>query len=106
MANFFTISAISQKRHLELVNEKSDDYDSADAYDLSYQEKLLEGDGSSDSPFKNCPLSSFYMVRADRLSHPCALMYVNGSQPIIRGFLFSRIQFFQGKLLKVLKKPR
>lgn len=52
MANFFTISAISQKRHLELVNEKSDDYDSTDAYDLSYQEKLLEGDGSSDSPFK------------------------------------------------------
>ena len=52
MANFFTISAISQKRHLELVNEKSDNYDSADAYDLSYQEKLLEGNGSVDSPFK------------------------------------------------------
>ena len=43
MANMFSISAISQKRHLELVNEKSDNYDSADAYGLSYQEKLLEG---------------------------------------------------------------
>ena len=52
MANMFSISAISQKRHLELVNEKSDNYDSADAYDLSYQEKLLEGNGTADSPFK------------------------------------------------------
>lgn len=150
MANFFTISAVSQKRHLELVNKKSDNYDSAEAYGLSYQEKLLEGDGSSDSPFKievkiqnnggkafegiirlelaangeagfylpgfmygsnrgdkpwkvdckfprlnssftnpsdsDCPLSSFYMVRGDRLSHPCASMYINGVQPKIRGF--------------------
>ena len=49
MIKFFSISAISQKRHLELVNEKSDNYDSADAYGLSYQEKHLEGNGSADS---------------------------------------------------------
>ena len=150
MANFFIISAVSRTRHLELVNEKSDIYDSAEAYCLNYQEKMLEGNGSVDSPFKievsiqnksdkafegiihleleakgpadfylpgfmygsnrgdkpwkvdckyprlnssvtnpsdsDCPLSSFYMVRGDRLSHPCALMYINGSQPKIRGF--------------------
>ena len=156
----FSISAISQERHLELVNEKSDNYDSADAYGLNYQEKLLEGNGSVDSPFKievriqnnsdktfegiirlelaangdadfylpgfmygtnrgdkpwkvdckfprlnssftnpsgsDCPLSSFYMVRGDRLSHPCALMYIDGkkpnvSQPKIRGFTLRHI---------------
>ena len=150
MVKFFIISAVSRTRHLELVNEKSDIYDSADAYGLSYQEKMLEGKGTADSPFKievsiqnksdkafegiihleleakgpadfylpgfmygsnrgdkpwkvdckyprlnssvtnpsdsDCPLSSFYMVRGDRLSHPCALMYINGSQPKIRGF--------------------
>lgn len=42
MANFFTISAISQKRHLELVNEKSDDYDSADAYYLAIRKSFLK----------------------------------------------------------------
>ena len=34
----------------------------------------------------DCPLSSFYMVRADRLSHPCALMYLNDEEPKIIGF--------------------
>ena len=110
MANFFTISAISQERHLELVNEKSDNYDSADAYGISYQEKILEGNGLVDSPFKievsiqnnsekafegiiRLELAAngdagFYLPgfmygtnRDDRLSHPCALMYV------IRSFL-------------------
>ena len=52
MAKFFIISAVSRTRHLELVNEKSDIYDSAEAYCLNYQEKMLEGNGSVDSPFK------------------------------------------------------
>ena len=52
MVKFFIISAVSRKRHLELVNEKSDIYDSAEAYCLNYQEKMLEGNGSVDSPFK------------------------------------------------------
>lgn len=150
MAKFFIISAVSKKRHLELVSEKSDIYDSAETYGLNYQEKFLEGNGTADSPFKievniqntsdkifegiirleleangqanyylpgfmyntnrgdkpwkvdckfprlnssvanpsdsDCPLSSFYMVRADRLSHPCALMYVTNGRSSIRGF--------------------
>ena len=154
MTDFFKLSAVSKKRHLELVDEKSDIYDSPEVYGLNYQEKVLEGNGSSDSPYKievsiqntggknfegimrlelkaasetdskadfylpgfmygsnrgdkpwkvdckfprlnssvtnpsdsDCPLSSFYMVRGDRLSHPCALMYINGSIPKIRGF--------------------
>lgn len=150
MAEIFILTAVSKKRHLELVEEKSDVYDSAATYALSYQEKVLGGNGSSDSPFKievsvqnksdkifegiirlelesngpadfylpgfmygsnrgdkpwkvdckfprlnssvtnpsdsDCPLSSFYMVRGDRLSHPCALMYVNDNKPKIRGF--------------------
>ena len=150
MDKFFIISAVSKRRHLELVSEKSDIYDSAEAHGLNYQEKVLEGEGTVDSPFKievsiqnssgqifegiirleleangpadfylpgfmygsnrgdkpwkvdckfprlnssvtnpcdsDCPLSSFYMVRADRLSHPCALMYVKKNHPAIRGF--------------------
>ena len=52
MAEFFILTAVSKKRHLELVEEKSDVYDSAATYALSYQEKVLGGNGSSDSPFK------------------------------------------------------
>ena len=150
MKDYFTLSAISKERHLELVAEKSDRYDKAEKYGITCSQKILEGDGTPDSPYKievsikntsadyfegiikleltgeiedvsadgtpvktgfylpgfmygtnrgdkpwkvdckfprlrssvihpensDCPLSSFYMVRADRLSHPCALMYM------------------------------
>lgn len=52
MVDFFKLSAVSKKRHLELVEEKSDIYDSPEVYGLNYQEKILEGNGSSASPYK------------------------------------------------------
>ena len=52
MADFFKLSAVSKKRHLELVEEKSDIYDSPEVYGLNYQEKILGGNGSSASPYK------------------------------------------------------
>ena len=47
MTDFFKLSAVSKKRYLELVDEKSDIYDSPEVYGLNYQEKILEGNGSS-----------------------------------------------------------
>ena len=52
MVDFFKLSAVSKKRHLELVEEKSDIYDSPEVYGLNYQEKILGGNGSSASPYK------------------------------------------------------
>ena len=155
MADYFKLSAVSLERHQKLVEQKSDSYDSADTYGLSYCEKVLDGEGTANSPYRllvsiqndtdktfegiikldlkapdsispedisyylpgfiygtncgnkpwkvdckyprlrpsvinpaysDCPLSSFYMVRSDRLSHPCALMYLKIDSPKILGF--------------------
>ena len=149
----FSVRAVDVARHLEIVKNHSCDYDEAGVYGLSVEQKLVEGDGSLDSPYKvqvsvkndsghdfegivllalgsdgaagaecpagsdsrfylpgfmygsnrgdqpwkvdckfprlrasvknpadsDCPLSSFYMVRSDRLSHPCAVMLSGGS---------------------------
>ena len=41
MTDFFKLSAVSKKRHLELVEEKSDIYDSPEVYGLNYQEMIV-----------------------------------------------------------------
>ena len=155
MAEYFRLSAVSLERHHELVEQKSDSYDSADTYGFSYSEKIIDGEGTPNSPYRlvvslenntdktfegiiklelaapdsanpeavsyylpgfmygtncgnkpwkvdckfprlrpsvinpadsDCPLSAFYMVRSDRLSHPCALMYLKSASPKILGF--------------------
>ena len=157
MSDYFTLTAISKDRHIDLVTKHSDLYDFPELYELSYSEKKLEGNGSANSPYRlvvsvqnnsekpfegiiklelgtaatpsvpsedisfylpgfmygtncgdkpwkvdckfprlrssvtapsdsDCPLSSFYMVRSDRLSHPCSLMFIKSGTPKILGF--------------------
>ena len=46
----------------------------------------------------DCPLSSFYMVRSDRLSHPCAVMLSGGSASGSRLLAFHTSPYiFEGK---------
>ena len=48
----FSVRAVDVARHLEIVKNHSCDYDEAGVYGLSVEQKLVEGDGSLDSPYK------------------------------------------------------